>query len=69
MNKAYYLVKIILIQDQDIILIPDIPKAIYKGQAMVSKINGKVFDHSSFFFINNKRNGKKLYGKIHSISL
>ena len=31
------------------ILIQDIQKAILKGQAMVSKINGKAFYHSNFF--------------------
>ena len=38
---------------------------------MVSKINGEPFHHSSFFSINNKRNGKKLYAEIqlHSCSL
>ena len=30
---------------------------------MVSKINGKAFHHSSFFFIDNKRNGKNFMVK------
>ena len=36
---------------------------------MVSKINGMAFDHSSFFLINNKRNGKKNYAEIHPVNL
>ena len=40
---------------------------------MVSKINGKAFQHSSFFFINKKRNGKnfivKLIQKVHNFTV
>ena len=32
------------------------------------RINGKAFRHSGFFFINNKRNGKKLRAEINSVS-
>ena len=35
---------------------------------MVPKINRKAFHHSSFFFINNKINGKKLYAETNSLS-
>ena len=31
---------------------------------MVYKINGKVFITVVFFFVNSKRNGKKLYAEI-----
>ena len=66
MNKTYYLFKIILIRDYSrltIILIQDIQKAIWKGQAMVSKINGKVFHHSSFFSSITKKRKKNFMVK------
>ena len=50
MNKTYYLLKIILIQD--------IQKAIQKGQAMASKINGKDFHRNSFFSLITKETEK-----------
>ena len=66
MNKTYYLFKIILIRDYSrltIILIQDIQKAIWKGQAMVSKINGKAFHHSSFFSSITKKRKKNFMVK------
>ena len=51
MNKAYYLFKIILTQDQNI-LIQDI-------QIAMSKINGKAFHHSRVFSLITKETEKK----------
>ena len=57
MNKAYHLFKIIFIQDSNIILVQDIQK----GQAILSKINGKAFHHSSFFSSITKETEKTLW--------
>ena len=63
MNKAYYSFKIILIQVENIVLIQDIQKDIYKGQAMVFKTDGKAFHQSSFFSLITKETEKKFMVK------